>query len=401
MSDEREESWFQMNATRTRAVFAVAVSMVVGAAVAAVPARSGWAGDGVSARPASIAGVPLPMGFPAGLNNAGQIIGTGEDGMGLVWRDGVSTRIGSLGGGYSLPADINERGQVVGSSGTAGGGGHAFLWHRGVLTDLGTLGGPDSNARAVNEHGDVVGVSTTADGTSAYFLWRRGVMTRIPVPGEVPVVAFSVFINNRGQVMGAYYQPAEDPTRSALSRIWLWDDGVMTDLGDLGSFDARPFGLNDRGQVLGLRVGPNFEASVFLWHRGVTTEIGPTDLQSAAGTQALNERGQVGFTGPAPAGGDRAYLWRDGVRTDLGDLGSGSAGLVDINERGEASGTSNTGTVGNRAFVWRRGVMTALDPLDGYQNSQGQSINDGGLVIGISGGDFDVRGMAWYTRRHR
>jgi uncharacterized membrane protein len=89
------------------------------------------------------------------------------------------------------------------------------------------------------------------------------------------------------------------------------------------------------------------------------------------------------------------------VRTDLGDLGGGNAGLIDINERGEASGTSNTGTVGNRVYVWRRGVMTALDPLDGYQNSQGQSINDGGLVIGISATEFEVRGMVWYTRRHR
>ncbi|HET9139385.1 hypothetical protein [Actinophytocola sp.] len=389
------------NATRTRALAVVAVSVMAGATVAAVPAQPARAGTGVPVRAASIKGVPLPMGFPAGLNNAGEIIGTGEDGMGLVWRDGTSTHIGSLGGGYSAPTDINRRGQVVGSSSTAGGGGHAFLWHRGIMTDLGTLGGPDSSAAAVNDHGEVVGISTTADGSPAYFLWRRGVMTRIPVPGEVPVTAGLIFINNHGQVLGEYLFTAGEPPRQT-SGLWLWDNGVLTDLGTLGAFGARPFGLNDRGQVLGLQVSPDFEESVFLRHRGVTTAVGRADLISGLGRLALNERGQVGFTGPPPGGGgDRAYLWRDGVRTDLGDLGGGSAALFDLNERGEASGTSNDGTVGNRAYVWRRGVMTALDPLDGHQNSQGQSINDGGLVIGISATDFDVRGMVWNTRPPR
>jgi probable HAF family extracellular repeat protein len=387
-----------VNGMRSRALVAVAVSVVAGAAVAAVPAQSVRAGDGVSARPASIRGVPLPMGWPAGLNNAGQIVGASEDGRGLVWRDGTSIRLGSLGGGYSLPADINERGQVVGRSGTAGGDEHAFLWHRGVMTDLGTLGGPHSSASAVNERGDVVGVSTTADGSSAYFRWRRGVMTRISVPGDVPVVARSVFVNNRGQVMGAYYT-ADEPPRSGLSRIWLWDNGVLTDLGALGGFDARPFGLNDRGQVLGMQVGPDFEASVFLWHRGVTTEVGQS--LGGLGMAALNERGQVGFTGPPPGGGvGRVYLWHDGVRIELGDLGSGEPGLSDINERGEVTGNS-TSTSGNRAYVWRRGVMTALDPHGPDEITQAVAINDGGLVIGISANEFEGRGMAWYTRRRR
>ena len=51
------------------------------------------------------------------------------------------TDLGTLGGTYSWAFDINDRGQVVGYSGTAAGDQHAFLYGDGAMTDLGTLGG--------------------------------------------------------------------------------------------------------------------------------------------------------------------------------------------------------------------------------------------------------------------
>ena len=69
--------------------------------------------------------------------------------------------LGSFGGrdtyGSSANA-INDRGQVVGYSGTSNGLSlHAFRWEKGKMTDLGTLGGSYSSANAINERGDVVG----------------------------------------------------------------------------------------------------------------------------------------------------------------------------------------------------------------------------------------------------
>ena len=50
--------------------------------------------------------------------------------------------LGTLGGTLGSATALNNRGQVVGLSSTAGNqGAHPFLWSRGKLTDLGTLGG--------------------------------------------------------------------------------------------------------------------------------------------------------------------------------------------------------------------------------------------------------------------
>jgi probable HAF family extracellular repeat protein len=57
-------------------------------------------------------------------------------------------RPGTLGGTFSVAADVSARGQVVGESTTAGDAeGHAFSWTKtGGMVDLGTLGGTGSGA---------------------------------------------------------------------------------------------------------------------------------------------------------------------------------------------------------------------------------------------------------------
>ena len=70
-----------------------------------------------------------------------------------------SNRIGTLGGNNSYANGINDAGQVVGYSATAGGVQHAFITGpNGMgMRDLGTLGGTDSFAYGINDAGQVVG----------------------------------------------------------------------------------------------------------------------------------------------------------------------------------------------------------------------------------------------------
>ena len=81
--------------------------------------------------------------------------------------------LGTLGGTSSRAAAVNDHGQVVGVSNTAGGEQHAFSWtKKGGMVDLGTLGGTESRAVDVNNRVQVVGSSRTADGATHAVLWN-------------------------------------------------------------------------------------------------------------------------------------------------------------------------------------------------------------------------------------
>ncbi len=119
------------------------------------------------------------------------------------------------------------------------------------ITDLGTLpGGAFSTAYGINSHGDVVGEATTASGASHAFLFDDGVMTDLgTLPLAAPFEPFSQAraINDRGQVVGN-----SNTGSGARSHAFLFDDGVMVDLGPFpgGIFEIAR-GINDRGQIVG------------------------------------------------------------------------------------------------------------------------------------------------------
>ena len=115
-----------------------------------------------------------------GVNDLGQVIGytitagrdqhafiTGPNGVGI-------TDIGTLGGENSVAEGINGAGRVVGWAETAGRSAHAFITgpNGAGMTDLGTLGGFSSSAQAINTNGQIAGYSDTASGGEAWFYHR-------------------------------------------------------------------------------------------------------------------------------------------------------------------------------------------------------------------------------------
>jgi probable HAF family extracellular repeat protein len=164
-----------------------------------------------------------------------------------------------------------------------------------------------SFAHAINNSGQIVGESdTTQSGVIHAFLWQNGVMTDLGTLGGDYSVAFS--INNRGEVVG------QSRTYTSGPHAFLWRNGVMTDLGTLGDYSVA-FGINNRGEVVGESGTYTSGPHAFLWRNGVMTDLG------SGSAYAINERGQVVGHGPSirPAF-DPIYfarVWQRGTATDL------------------------------------------------------------------------------------
>jgi probable HAF family extracellular repeat protein len=197
----------------------------------------------------------------------------------VVWKNGHVKELDTFPGdpdGWAF--GINDKGQVVGASGICAPlnpqtgvyvlSRHALLWDKDTVTDLGNLGGtgafgPGNIAGEINNRGQVVGTSDLAGDTTFHgFLWTEetGIRDLGTLLGDFASAALG--INDRGEVVGVSFDANFTP------RAFVRHNGRMIDLNKLAPdtplYLLFAHGINSRSEIVGFGVNGTGEVHAFL-----------------------------------------------------------------------------------------------------------------------------------------
>jgi probable HAF family extracellular repeat protein len=287
---------------------------------------------------------------------------------------------------------------------------HGVLWEHGSMTDLGTLpqGGYQSFPYAVNNRGEVVGQAnnTIPDPNSLFgygyqsraFYWKNGVMQDLGTLGT-GTDAIAGLINERRQVVGCSYTSSIPNANCAgislfnlTTGSFIWDrENGMKDIGGLGGTCTLAQDLNDWGQIVGgSSLTGDTTVHPFVWNAttGVTDLLDPSD-SSYGFAEGENARGDVAG-GTCDSVTCYAVLWRKRgghwQKTNLSTITQG-ASSISINASGQVVGN----WFGIGVFLSEDGdpmvdLSTLVSPGSGLQFSEVEQINDRG-EIAVQGPD--------------
>ncbi|MCC3420757.1 MAG: DUF3466 family protein [Microcoleus sp. PH2017_07_MST_O_A] len=202
---------------------------------------------------------PLPdlggdTGRAVGINNKSVIVGeVDSDGLNdktvntaALWEKGADgkyklTNLGTFGAEQATLRDINDSGQIIGS--TSGGTGATatsspFLLQNGQKINIGSLGGATGAAAGINQFGQVVGVSQNSSLQNRAFVWNNGtikdlnslILTNPSFGGSNVTLTNATGINNFGDISayGSYtYRDAKGVNQTG-TRAYLLKALVTT-----------------------------------------------------------------------------------------------------------------------------------------------------------------------------
>lgn len=313
-----------------------------------------------------------------GLNGAGDVVGhcsgsaTGQPQVGFVWRGGVMTSTGLLGGGnWSTASAINAAGTVVGDGDTGNQRPQSWVLKNGQLVNFFPNNGGNTHALFVADGGWIGGFYTKSlsGNTSS---WKGAIWTSDPKDprkwrlADLPVLAGGIDTKATSSIPWAFNQVGQAAGYATNDQIGqhaaFWNNDAAHTVVDLGVYpgdwSSLAYGLNDAGRVVGSS-HPPFGSRPVMWdndaaHTPIALPVLPGDNQGAA--IAINTAGHVlgsswsGTPGSWDRTAGRIVIWRDGTVYPLQDLldpvtaaGCTLDAAVAINDLGQVAGNAACG----------------------------------------------------------
>jgi probable HAF family extracellular repeat protein len=227
----------------------------------------------------------------------------------------------------------------------------------------------------------LLGAALMLGGLAAAPAYAATEPTSVPAPKQLGTLggknSIAIDINDRGQVVG---QSGVDPNSTDLDHVFLWQRGVMKDLGT----GFTPKDLNNKGHIAVTFIGNNGFRRAGLWRDGKIVDLGTPDYSDA---YAVNDNDEVVGAFTNKEGQLRAFVWRRGVITELPGENAGAHG---INNKGVIVGLTLVGGTSYRGVVWRNGKLTELG--GGFEDAV--AVNDDGVIIGNGGRPLN-HGVSW------
>lgn len=303
-------------------------------------------------------------------------------------------------------ANLGRHDVIVTTSAGKGGIGTELFEVTLKAIDLGTLGGTYARAYAINNSGNIVGVSDPTVGPARATYWEKVSATTWSIRqlGSAPneTQSGAAGINNAGVIAGWTYYPGSDGIAQGDPVRWLSHASPPENLGSAGSEAG---GINLAGQIL-MKMPVDGTSRGFLWENGVITDLGHLGGVQSAGIRINSAGDIVGYSRviPFPDGRTRAVVWKAGVIRELPLLPGGThdAFAYNINDAGIIVGVSPTAAGQPHAVRW----VPAASEASGYRiedlglgYSVARGINSYGEIVGeyYKGGAW--RAFYWHPVR--
>lgn len=183
--------------------------------------------------------------YGLGINNAGQIVGSYDDGSGRhhgFVKDGDTYTLFDVPGAKTTNAwGINDGGQVVGGYQDASGAVHGFLKDGATYTAFDYPGAFQTGATRIDDAGRILGGYFDTSLNHHGYLKDGATYSPFDVPGATSTTANGM--NEAGQIVGYYDSP------TAGFHSFLWDGSSFTSF-DVGGLTFA-YDINALGQIVG------------------------------------------------------------------------------------------------------------------------------------------------------